>query len=62
MDVEERNGIARKVEVLRIELKDWEREFALTSGGRKPSREQIKASPVIGEKSALEFGLYTNRY
>lgn len=34
---------------LRQELKDWERAFANSHDGRKPTREEVKKDAKIGE-------------
>lgn len=34
--------------ILRQELKDWEKAFETSNGGRKASREDIKNNPEIG--------------
>ena len=36
------------IATLRSELKEWERVFAKQNGGRKASREDIKADATIG--------------
>ncbi len=36
---------------LRAELKQWERDFALSHSGRKAGREDIKQAPEIGPAS-----------
>lgn len=38
---------------LRLELKEWEREFAESNDGRKPGREDIKKNPTIGKHLLL---------
>lgn len=37
-----------QLDALRSELKQWERNFAATHGGRKASREDIKQDAAIG--------------
>lgn len=35
-------------QIIRQELKDWEKAFEASNGGRKASREDIKNHPEIG--------------
>ena len=35
-------------QILRLQLKEWEKSFALANGGRKAGREDIKQHPEIG--------------
>jgi len=48
MNDEERKDWTKRSNVLRLELKAWEKEFATTNEGRKASREDIKKNPEIG--------------
>lgn len=52
-----------KIDILRLELKVWEKEFATAHEGRRASREDIKQNPEIGIASLSLFilrNLYTN--
>ena len=40
--------LAAKPATLRAELKDWERAFAATHGGKKAGRDDIKKDSAIG--------------
>jgi DNA replication regulator SLD2 len=44
----ERADLTEKSNVLRIDLKTWEKEFASAHNGKKASRDDIKANPDIG--------------
>ena len=48
MEAEEREKLLEQSNLLRQELKAWEREFAAANGGRKAEREDIKQNPTIG--------------
>lgn len=48
MEEEERERLSGQSNVLRQELKTWEREFAAANGGRKAGRDDIKQHPAIG--------------
>jgi hypothetical protein len=47
MEVENRENLIEKHNVLRQDLKKWERVFT-SNGGRKPERDDIKKHPAIG--------------
>lgn len=51
MEAAERDGVTARANVLKQELKVWEKDFAATNEGRKPSREDIKKNPEIGRCS-----------
>lgn len=42
-------------QILRQELKDWEKAFEVSNGGRKAGREDIKNHPEIGIFSTPDF-------
>ena len=48
MEAEERERLLEQSNLLRQELKAWEREFAAANGGRKAGRDDIKQLPAIG--------------
>lgn len=48
MDDQEKADYELQSQKLRTELKQWENEWAKTSGGKKPSREDIKQNRDIG--------------
>lgn len=48
MEAEERDRVSKQADALRLDLKAWEKEIAAGNGGKKPSREQIKANLSIG--------------
>ncbi|QSZ28795.1 hypothetical protein DSL72_003300 [Monilinia vaccinii-corymbosi] len=50
MDEGERTSVEARSKVLRVELKEWERDFKNRNEGRKASREDIKANPDIASK------------
>ena len=45
---EERARVTEQSNVLRAELKLWEKKFAAANNGQKASREDIKKNPEIG--------------
>ena len=59
MEAEERERLLERSNLLRQELKLWEREFAAANGGRKAERDDIKQHPAIGMACReLAQGLY----
>ena len=48
MNDEEREEWVKRSNVLRLELKAWEKEFATANESRKASRDDIKKNPEIG--------------
>lgn len=42
-------------QILRQELKDWEKAFEFNNGGRKAGREDIKNHPEMGIFSTPDF-------
>ena len=48
MEEKERERFLEQSNLLRQELKAWEREFAAANDGRKAGREDIKQNPAIG--------------
>lgn len=48
MDDKEREALTEKSNLLRIELKIWEKEFASANNGKKASRDDIKKNRDIG--------------
>ena len=48
MKDEEREEISKRSNSLRLELKIWEKEFALANNGQKASRDDIKKNHEIG--------------
>jgi hypothetical protein len=44
----ERTKLEGRSNFLRLELKAWEKNFAIAHNGRKASREDIKKNPDIG--------------
>ncbi|KAH8819553.1 DNA replication/checkpoint protein [Xylogone sp. PMI_703] len=50
MNADEREDLTKKSTELRQELKLWEKEFSAANGGRKASRDDIKAHPNISSK------------
>ncbi|KAM7220667.1 putative dna replication regulator sld2 protein [Rhypophila decipiens] len=50
MKDDDRSTYELRCNKLRAELKQWENEWAKTSGGKKPSREDIKQNPEISNK------------
>lgn len=48
MTEEERGELKERSNVLRAELKKWEKEFASANDGRKASRDDIKKNSEIG--------------
>lgn len=48
MEAEERDRLTLHADTLRSELKVWEKEIAARTGGKKPSREEIKSNSSIG--------------
>lgn len=44
-------------QILRHQLKDWEKAFEVSSGGRKAGREDIKNHPAIGIFSTPDFSV-----
>ena len=51
MEAEERKRLLEQSNLLRQELKAWEREFAAANGGRKAERDDIKQHPAIGKRT-----------
>jgi DNA replication regulator SLD2 len=49
MEAEEREKLAERSNLLRIELKVWEKDFATSNNGQKASRDDIKKHPEIGQ-------------
>lgn len=45
---DEREELEHRFASLRKELKGWERLFGRANGGKRPTREDIKANPDIG--------------
>jgi len=56
MNDQDKEELSKQSDTLRIELKIWEKEFAVANGGRKASRDDIKQNSEIGENS------YTGAY
>jgi DNA replication regulator SLD2 len=48
MEEQDREELIEKSNVLRVELKIWEKGFASANGGKKASRDDIKKNPEIG--------------
>src|SRR4051812_23406583 len=48
MTDEEKTQLQDRTNILRQELKQWEKEFAANNGGKKAGREDIKANANIG--------------
>lgn len=46
---------SEEFQILRQELKDWEKAFEVSNGGRKAGREDIKNHPEIGIFSTPDF-------
>ena len=62
MNDQERNELTERSNVLRVELKLWEKTFAADNNGQKASRDDIKKNPDIGMNSGLVLSTrtYTN--
>ncbi len=54
MEASKREALTEKSNVLRGELKVWEKEFAAANEGNKASREDIKKHPDIGTSSLFQ--------
>ena len=56
----ERNELTERSNVLRVELKSWEKTFAAANNGQKASRNDIKKNPDIGmiSRRILTIGTY----
>lgn len=48
MSHEERTALTERSNILRSELKSWEKAFAAANNGQKASRDVIKKHPDIG--------------
>ena len=55
MNDQERNELTERSNVLRVELKLWEKTFAAANNGQKASRDDIKKNPDIGMNSGLVY-------
>jgi DNA replication regulator SLD2 len=49
MDDQQKAEFESQSQILRVELKTWENEWAKNHGGNKPARENIKQNPGIGK-------------
>lgn len=52
------NPLNSSSDTLRLELKAWEKEFAIAHQGRKAGREDIKQHPEIGNEISLMSSLF----
>jgi DNA replication regulator SLD2 len=53
MEENERQKYEVQAQDLRVALKQFEGDWARKNDGKKPSREAIKANPIIGRKPPL---------
>lgn len=59
MEDDEREKLTEESNVLRQELKSWEREFAAANDGRKAGREDIKQHSIIGTSLRVPIVLHS---
>lgn len=55
MEDQERESLSEQSNILRIELKIWEKSFASANNGSKASREDIKKNAEIGISSFPDY-------
>lgn len=58
MKEEEQEELSKRSNSLRLELKQWEKEFTSANNGQKASRDDIKKNPEIGESVVKYFSIY----
>lgn len=49
MDEKDRQKYEAQAQELRVDLKQWETDWAKTHAGQKPGRDDIKQNPEIGK-------------
>jgi DNA replication regulator SLD2 len=57
MDEKAKREYEARAQRVRVDLKQWEGDWAKTHGGKKPGREDIKNNPDIG-KLASSLPIY----
>lgn len=54
MDENLKKEYEARAQKVRADLKQWEADWAKTHGGKKPGREDIKNTPIIGAFTARQ--------